>query len=134
MTYLDPVSRAVEKANAANTVEDGVAAVLQHVVSADRRLALSLSGKDGALHDCEILFVQHLRHIWQLPTEEKARVNVKTKLTAQKKPKNQIISRFEFNKTNKISTFLQIQVYPSLMHTFIGDYLLGDICCNKLGV
>lgn len=87
MTYLDPVSRAVEKANAANTVEDGVAAVLQHVVSADRRLALSLSGKDGALHDSEILFVQHLRHIWQLPTEEKARVNVKTKLTAQKKQK-----------------------------------------------
>lgn len=51
-----------------------------------------------------------------------------------KKTKNQIISRFEFNKFNKISTFLQIQVYPSLMHTFIGDYLLGDICCNKLGV
>lgn len=133
MTYLDPVSRAVEKADAANTVEDGVAAVLQHVVSADRRLALSLSGKDGALHDSEILFVQHLWHIWQLPTEEKARVNVKTKLTAQK-TKNIIISRFEFNKTNKISTFLQIQVYPSLMDTFIGDYLLGDICCNKLGV
>lgn len=88
MTYLDPVSRAVEKANAANTVEDGVAAVLQHVVSADRRLALSLSGKDGALHDSEILFVQHLRHIWQLPTEEKARVNVKTKLTAQKNKKS----------------------------------------------
>lgn len=133
MTYLDPVSRAVEKADAANTVEDGVAAVLQHVVSADRRLALSLSGKDGALHDSEILFVQHLRHIWQLPTEEKARVNVKTKLTAQK-TKNLIINRFEFNKTNKISTFLQIQVYPSLMDTFIGDYLLGDIRCNKLGV
>lgn len=133
MTYLDPVSRAVEKADAANTVEDGVAAVLQHVVSADRRLALSLSGKDGALHDSEILFVQHLRHIWQLPTEEKARVNIKTKLTAQK-TKNLIINRFEFNKTNKISTFLQIQVYPSLMDTFIGDYLLGDIRCNKLGV
>lgn len=82
-TYLDPVSRAVEKADAANTVEDGVAAVLQHVVSADWRLALPLSGKDGTLHDGEILFVQHLRHIWQLPTEEKARLNVKMKLTAK---------------------------------------------------
>ena len=58
--YLDSVSRAVEKADAADTVEDGVAAVLQHVVGADWRLALPLSRKDGTLHDCEILFIQHL--------------------------------------------------------------------------
>ncbi len=60
MTHLDTVSRAVEKADAADAVEDGVAAVLQHVVGADWRLALPLSRKDGTLHYSEILFVQHL--------------------------------------------------------------------------
>lgn len=60
LPYLDSVSRAVEQADAADTVKDGVAAVLQHVVGADGRLALPLSGKDGTLHDGEILFVQHL--------------------------------------------------------------------------
>lgn len=59
-TYLDTVSGAVEKADAADAVEDGVTAVLQHVMGADWRLALSLSGKDGAFHDGEILLVQHL--------------------------------------------------------------------------
>lgn len=68
--YLDTVSRAVEKADTADTVKDGVAAVLQHVMGADWRLALSLSRKDGPLHYGEILFVQHLRHIWQLPTND----------------------------------------------------------------
>lgn len=71
MTYLDTVSRAVEKANAADTVEDRIAAVLQHVMGADWRLALPLSCKDGTLHYGEVLFVQHLGHIWQLPTMEK---------------------------------------------------------------
>lgn len=68
VTYLDTVSGAVEKADAADAVEDGVTAVLQHVVGADWRLALSLSGKDGAFHDSEIFFIQHLRHVWQLST------------------------------------------------------------------
>lgn len=64
LTYLDTVSRAVEKADAADAAQDGVAAVLQHVMCADRRLALSLGRKDGTLHYGEVLFVQHLRHIW----------------------------------------------------------------------
>lgn len=67
-TYFDPVSSAVEQADAPDAVEDGVAGVLQHVVCADGRLALSLSRKDGALHYGEVLFVQHLGHIWQLST------------------------------------------------------------------
>jgi len=58
--HLDTVSRAVEKADTADTVQDGVAAVVQHVVGADWRLALPLSGEDGALHDGKILFVQNL--------------------------------------------------------------------------
>lgn len=70
MTYLDAVSGAVEKADTADTVEDWIAAVLQHVMGADWRLALSLSREDGTLHYGEVLFVQHLRHIWQLPADE----------------------------------------------------------------
>lgn len=66
LTYFDAVGRAVEEADASDTVQDGVAGVLQHVVSADGGLALSLRGKDGALHYGEVLFVQHLGHIWQL--------------------------------------------------------------------
>lgn len=66
VTYFDAVGRAVEEADASNTVQDGVAGVLQHVMCADGGLALSLSGKDGALHYGEVLFVQHLGHIWQL--------------------------------------------------------------------
>lgn len=60
MPHLDPVRGAVEKANAANAAQDGVAAVLQHVVGADRRLALSLGRKDGTLHYGEILLVKHI--------------------------------------------------------------------------
>lgn len=59
MTYLDTVSGAVKKPNTADTVEDGIAAVFQHIMGADRRLALSLSRKDGTLHYGEVLFVQH---------------------------------------------------------------------------
>lgn len=58
--HLDTVSGAVEKADTADTGKDGVAAVLQHVVGADWRLACSLGGEDGTLHYGEILFVQHL--------------------------------------------------------------------------
>lgn len=71
VSYLDSVSRAVEEADAADAVQDGVAAVLQHVMGADWRLALPLSRKDGTLHDGEVFFVQHLRHIWQLTTEKR---------------------------------------------------------------
>lgn len=69
-TYLDTVSGAVEKADAAHRVENGVAAVLQHVMSAHRRLGLPLSGEDGALHEGEVFFVQHLGHIWQLSAKK----------------------------------------------------------------
>lgn len=68
--YLDSVSRAVEKADAADTVKDGIAAVLQHVVGADWRLTLPLGRKDGPLHYGEVLLVQHLRDIRQLTTEK----------------------------------------------------------------
>lgn len=66
VTYFDTVDRAVEEADASDAVQDGVAGVLQHVMCADRGLALSLSRKDGTLHYGEVLFVQHLGHIWQL--------------------------------------------------------------------
>lgn len=69
LTNLDAVGGAVEEADAADAVEDGVAAVLQHVVGADGRLALPLGGEDGTLHDGEILLVQHLGHVWQLSTD-----------------------------------------------------------------
>ena len=63
-TCLDAVGGAVEEADAADAVEDGVAAVLQHVVGADRWLTLPLSGEDGSLHHGEVLLVQHLGHVW----------------------------------------------------------------------
>lgn len=55
--YLDSVLRGVEEANAADAVEDGVTAVLQHVVSADGGQTLSLGGEDGTLHYGEVLFI-----------------------------------------------------------------------------
>lgn len=69
-THLDAVGRAVEKADTAHAVQDGVAAVLQHVVGADGGLTLSLSGKDGALHDGEVILVQHFGHVRQLSAED----------------------------------------------------------------
>lgn len=60
LEYLDTVSGAVEKADAADAAQDGVTAVLQHVMGADGRLTLSLSREDGTLHYGEVLFVQHL--------------------------------------------------------------------------
>lgn len=77
LTHLDAVSRAVKKADAAHAVQDGVAAVLQHVVGADGRLALPLSGKDGALHYGEVLLVQHFGHVRQLSTKNWERKNIK---------------------------------------------------------
>lgn len=56
-THLDSVLWAVEEADATDAVKDGVSTVLQHVVGADGRLALSLSGEDGALHHGEIFFI-----------------------------------------------------------------------------
>ena len=66
--YLDAVGRAVEQADAANASEDGVIAVLQHVVGTDGRLALPLGGKDGTFHHGEVVLTQHLGHVRQLPT------------------------------------------------------------------
>lgn len=60
VTYLYTVGRAVEKADAADAGQDGVAAIVQHVMGTDRRLTLSLSCKNGTLHDGEILFIQHI--------------------------------------------------------------------------
>lgn len=55
--HLDSVLRSVEEANATDAVEDGVTAVLQHVVGADRGQTLPLGGKDGTLHYGEVLFI-----------------------------------------------------------------------------
>lgn len=56
-SYLDAILRAVEEADAADGGEDGVRAVLQHVVGADGRKTLALGSKDGSLHHGEILLV-----------------------------------------------------------------------------
>jgi len=70
-TCLGAVGGAVEEADAADAVEDGVAAVLQHVVRANGRLALPLRGEDGPLHHGEVILVQHLGHVRQLPAKNK---------------------------------------------------------------
>lgn len=61
--HLHSVRRAVKKADPAKGVEDGIAAIVQHVVGTDGWLALPLGAKNGPLHHREILLVQHLRHI-----------------------------------------------------------------------
>lgn len=55
--HLDAVLRAVEEADAADGGEDGVRAVLQHVVGADGWKTLALCSEDGSLHHGEILLV-----------------------------------------------------------------------------
>lgn len=79
--HLDTVGWAVKKADASHAVQDGVAAVLQHVVGADGGLTLPLSGKDGALHYGEVLLVQHLGHVRQLSAEEQKNKKDKKKQT-----------------------------------------------------
>lgn len=56
-TYLDSVLSTVEEADSADAVEDGVTAVLQHVVRADGGQALALGGEDGTFHHGEVLFI-----------------------------------------------------------------------------
>lgn len=75
--YLDTILRAVEETDAADGGEDGVRAVLQHVVGADGRKRLALRSKDSPLHHGEILLVQHLRHLRQLPTDGDREICVK---------------------------------------------------------
>ena len=62
--YLDAVCRAVEQADPTDAGEDGVVTVLQHVVSTDGGLELPLGGEDSSFHHGEIVFIQHLGHIW----------------------------------------------------------------------
>ncbi len=55
--YLDSVLSSIKEADTADAVEDGVTAVLQHVVSADGGQALALGGEDGTFHHGEVLFI-----------------------------------------------------------------------------
>lgn len=82
--YLDTILRAVEETDAADGGENGVRAVLQHVVGADGRKRLALSSKDSPLHHGEILLVQHLRHLRQLPTDRGREICIIVKKTNKK--------------------------------------------------